>query len=78
MIIDPHYEVEHSDSITDQIILSLVGHLDGKDFEPVDRDSPYEYFVEDKILLDGKLYKLVWLLEDHQIYIGVVNAYRRD
>lgn len=30
-----------------------------------------------KIDLNGKLYKLVWLLEDDQIYIGVVNAHRR-
>lgn len=78
VIVDPHYEVQHSGSITDEIILRLLDYLNGKEFEPVDRDGPYEYFVEDKILIDRKLYKLIWLLEDHQIYVGVINAYRRD
>lgn len=42
-----------------------------------ERNGPYEYFVTDRLTLDKKLYKLVWLLEDDQLYIGVVNAYRR-
>lgn len=78
VVVDPHYELKHSGSVSDEIILLLVHHLDGKEFEPVDREGAYEYFVEDKILLKGKLYKLVWLLEKNQIYIGVINAYRRD
>jgi hypothetical protein len=36
--------------------------------------------VKDKIDLDGKLYKLVWLLreDEDEIFIAIVNAYRRD
>lgn len=77
VIIDSHYEEKHSESISDEIILQLVNELNGREFEPDDVDTPYSYFIADKIELNGKLYKLVWLLEDGQIYIGIVNAYRR-
>ena len=77
VIIDSHYEEKHAASISDEIILSLVKDLDGREFEPDDEDPPYAYFTTDKMELKGKFYKLVWLLEDEQIYIGVVNAYRR-
>jgi hypothetical protein len=77
VIIDPHYEEKHTESINDKIILDLVKTLDGKFFEPDDEKTPYSYFVTDKIRVNDKLYKLVWLLEDHEIYIGVINAYRR-
>lgn len=63
--------------MNDQIILRLVRQLDGQFVEPDSVGSPYSYFVSDNMILDGKRYKLSWLLEDHQIYIGVVNAYRR-
>ena len=78
MIIDPHYEDKHKESINDEIIIQLVETLDGKVFEADDEKYPYSYFVTDKIEHKGKLYKLIWLLEEHQIYIGVINAYRRS
>jgi hypothetical protein len=77
VIIDPHYEEKHAESISDEIIIRLVKDLDGREFEPDEEDPPFAYFMIDKMELDGKFYKLVWLLEDGQIYIGVVNAYRR-
>ena len=77
VIIDPHYEEKHAESINDEIVIELVKSLDGKTFEADDEKGPYSYFVTDKIELKGKLYKLIWLLEDHEIYIGVINAYRR-
>jgi hypothetical protein len=77
VIIDPHYEEKHVESITDEIILELVKKLDGLVAIPDDVSPPYTYFTEDKMELNGKLYRLVWLLEDDQIYIGVVNAHRR-
>ncbi len=77
VIIDPHYELKHIDSVSDGVILGLVKLLDGLIFPPKTVKPPYSYFDLDKIEYKGKLYKLVWLLEDAQIYIGVVNAYRR-
>lgn len=77
VIIDPHFETKHAASITDEVILDLVKTLDGEKFFPDQVKPPYAYFTTDKMKLNGKLYKLVWLLEDDQIYIGIVNAYRR-
>ena len=76
-IIDPHYEIKHSSYLNDQIILRLIKKLDNQFFEVVDIDLPYSYFVTDGIIIDGKKYKLVWLLEDNEFYIGIINAYRR-
>lgn len=77
LIIDPHYELKHSDSISDELIIELVKKFDGLEVDPDDVDPPFAYFMSDKLELNGKFYKLIWPLEDHQIYIGVVNAYRR-
>lgn len=77
VIIDSHYEEKHSDSVDDQIVLGLVRQLDGQFFEPDGSDATYTYFVIDKMLFDKNLYKLVWLLEENKLYIGIVNAYRR-
>ncbi|MDA9189523.1 hypothetical protein N9O57_00935 [bacterium] len=78
VIIDSHYEKNHKDSITDEIILSLVSTLDGQYFEAATYKDSYKYFVTDQMNLKGKSYKLIWLLEDNEIYIGVINAYRRN
>jgi len=77
VIIDPHFEEKHAESVSDEIILALVKTLDGQEYEADTENPPFSYFVTDKIMYQGKLYKLIWLLEDHDIYIGVVNAYRR-
>lgn len=77
-IIDPHYEDKHSESINDEVILHLIKKLDGKTFIREDRKSPFNYYVANRIKYNKKEYRLIWLLEDDQIYIGVVNAYRRS
>lgn len=76
VIIDPHYEEKHSESINYEIILELIKTLNNTFVEPEAVKGLYSYFVKDKIELSGKLYKLIWLLEKNEIYIGVVNAYR--
>lgn len=76
-VIDPHYEEKHADSISDDIILELIKTLDGEGIEPSGEDYPFTYFVKDKIELNEKFYKLVWLFEEGRVYIGIVNAYRR-
>lgn len=77
VIIDPHYELKHSKTMNDKLILELVQSLDGQFFPPEDEKAPFKYFAKDDIVLRNKVYKLVWLIEEHQIYIGVVNAHRR-
>lgn len=75
--IDPHYELKHTDSISDSLILMLVALLNGGDFAPETTSDRYEYYVTDGLILNDKKYKLIWLLEEDQLYVGVVNAYRR-
>jgi len=77
VVIDPHYELKHNESVSDSVILKLVEQLDGGDFEAEDIDDGFEYFVADRLELSGKFYKLIWLLEKGELYIGIVNAYRR-
>lgn len=76
VIIDPHFELKHSD-VSDEVILALVKKLDGGQYEPDDSNDVFEYYVADQLELKGKKYKLIWLLEQNELYIGVVNAYRR-
>jgi hypothetical protein len=77
VIIDSHYEEKHAESITDEIILALVSKLDGKIFDADDRDEEFEYFKTDPIAYNEKNYRLIWLLKDDCMFIGVINAYRR-
>jgi len=75
VVIDSHYEKRHGDHITDALILRLVHKLDGRYEVPEVRSSGYSYFVT-VIELGEKSYRLIWLLEDNAVYIGVVNAFR--
>ena len=78
VVIDPHYEEKHADCVDDQIILQLVLLLDGKIFKPASTDeNGFSYFVNDHLEILGKFYKLIWLLHEDEIFIGIVNAYRR-
>jgi len=63
--------------LTDEIIIRLVESLNGGEFEPETINPPFEYYKGERIKFDGKLYRLIWMLEKDQIYIGVVNAHRR-
>ena len=77
VIIDPHYEEAHPD-INDPLILKLVKKLDGREFQPEDRDADgWEFFMLDRMELDGKAYRLVWCLRDYHLFIGIINCFRR-
>jgi len=77
VVIDPHYEAKHSKSITDELILELVKLLDGGDFSPEATDMAFEYYTTDNLIFRNKKYRLVWIIEKHELFIGVINAYRR-
>lgn len=55
VIIDPHYELKHSVTIDDNTVIALVKFLDGLKFQSIKQENGFEYFVEDKIKLSGKL-----------------------
>ena len=74
VVIDPHFEKKHSASMSDQLILNLVYELDGRLEVPEVKKGRYSYFAT-LIELNKKQFRMIWLLEDHAIYIGVVNAY---
>lgn len=78
VVIDPHYELKHSESINDQLILELVKLLDSKFYEPIQSKDGFDYFVADPLEYRGLKYRLVWLLESGQLYVGVINAFRRS
>jgi len=77
VIIDPHYELKHSQSMNDFLILELVSFLNEGDFIPEHIEDGFEYYVTENISLDGKHYRLIWLIEQDELFIGVINAFRR-
>lgn len=77
VVIDPHYEEKHSGTVNDDLILELVLLLNGKFYKPESQKSGFQYFVADPLVLRGLKYRLVWLLQDKKVYVGIVNAFRR-
>ena len=79
VIIDSHYEIKHSNTINDSIILKLVKSLEGSEHRPESTlSSGFEIYVTEPIFLDDKSYRLIWTLHPDEDYIGVVNAFRRS
>ena len=76
VVIDPHYETRHPD-ISDALILELVKELDGKEFQPDERDGDWEFFMLDRMEHRGERYRLIWCMRDGQPFLGVINCFRR-
>ena len=77
VVIDDHYKTKHSDSMSDELILQLVSLLDGGIYPPAAEKDGFQYFKTEPLILEDKAYRLIWLLEENEIYIGIVNAFRR-
>ncbi len=75
VIIDDHVR-KHRD-VSDALILRLVAKLDGVRQLPDEAKVSFEYFAT-LIELGAKQFRVVWLLETNQIYIGVITVYRDD
>ena len=73
-IIDPHVD-KHKDHIDDELIISLITLLDGKIYNSVAEEDGFSYFLS-KVLYKEKIYRLVWLLENNQFYIGVITSFK--
>ncbi len=78
VVIDSHYEIAHGDSINDDIILDIVQLLNGLNIDPEKVVGKFQYFKSEPLHLNDMSYRLIWLLEDSQLYIGVANAFRRS
>jgi hypothetical protein len=74
IIIDSHVD-KHSDHISDELIIELINELVHTEHVPEAIKENFQYFVSE-ISHDHKLYKMVWLLEDHKFYVGVITAFR--
>jgi hypothetical protein len=75
VVIDDHYKEKHAESITDELILCLVKQLNNRYELPDSTDGDYTYFAT-VLSLESKQYRLIWLLEENEIYIGIINAFR--
>ena len=75
VIVDTHVR-KHKD-VTDEVILDLIRQLDHTEQVPDDVKGPFEYFSS-LLFLGEKPYRLVWLLEDLELYVGVITAYRDE
>ena len=76
VVIDPHYETKHAD-ISDALILELVKGLDGKEFQPDERDGEWEFFMLDRMEHRGRQYRLIWCMRNGSPLLGVINCFRR-
>jgi len=74
IIIDSHVD-KHSDHISDELITDLVNELVYTEHIPETIKENFQYFVSE-ISHNQKIYKMVWLLENHKFYVGVITAFR--
>ena len=74
LIVDPHVD-KHQDHINDEKIKKIVASLDGGQYVPVKTEDGFQYFATN-LYCEGKWYKLVWLLEERSVYIGILTLYR--
>jgi hypothetical protein len=73
-IIDPHTK-KHKDHIDHSLIKEVVLSLHGDQYIPVARKDDFLYFATN-INYNNSFYKLVWLLQDYETYIGVITLYK--
>ncbi len=69
-----HTSKKHPE-ITNDIIVDLVRMLAETESEAVAVEGVYEYFAS-ALKLNGRGYRLIWLLEKGKVYIGVISSYR--
>ena len=74
LIIDPHVD-KHSDHIDDELIKNIVASLSGGQYCPVKEEHGFSYFATN-IEYEDSWYKLIWLLEDNSLYLGVITAFK--
>ncbi len=76
VVIDQHYQENHSESINDELILELVKSIDGEVFTVDSVRGDFQYFAAEPVFNETRPYRLVLLLCIHDDYLGVINAFR--
>lgn len=74
IIIDPHVD-KHADHIDDELIIQLIYKLRARSFIPIRSSDGFEYYVT-RINWMNLNYKLVWITQINQDFIGVITAFR--
>lgn len=74
VIIDSHVD-KHADHINDELIIQLIYRLRARSFIPVRSSKEFEYFVT-RVSWMSANYKLVWVTQRNQDFIGVITAFR--
>ena len=71
-----HISARHPD-IHKSLVLTAADQLNGKHFVPDKTKHPYQYFVS-MLSIERKSYRLIWLIEKNNDYLGIINLYRDD
>ncbi len=74
--IDQHYKVNHSDSMSDEIILDLVQELHGKSFSIEAVRGSHQYFKAEPVYREDRPYRIILVLCIEDEFLGVINAFR--
>ncbi len=77
VVIDDHYKEKHGSYLNDQMILEIVRRLDGRKQLPESVVDGFSYFAS-LLEYQSKRYRVIWMFEEHTIYLGVINVYRDD
>jgi hypothetical protein len=77
IVIDPHYQVNHSEHMSDELIVLLVKNLNGRTIDLDSTNYDFKYFRLDDVSYVGKTYRLILVMEIEKTYIGVINAFRK-
>jgi len=75
VIIDQYYRDKHID-VTDEIILGLIGEINGENYDIESENAGFQYFTVEPVFYKEKPYRLILLLCIYDDFLGVINAFR--
>lgn len=79
--ITDHYQENHKEVITNELICKLVARLNKKRIEPEPKENPNDrdVFVRNFLLTNGKKYRLIFWFKDHTTnHLWIRNCYPID
>lgn len=75
VVIDPHYKVKHHE-LNDALILELVKKLDFLVIDVEKKDEEFHYLKFEPVFHEYLPYRLVFVLCEKELFLGVINAFR--